>query len=293
MGVAGRKLFFGSRNGRHLWAVTPCGNGELDPAEQCDDGNVASCDGCDADCTVTACGDAIVCGAEACDEGTRNGGVGCCTLTCEFADADRDGLCDDVDLCPELPGALQVGGDGDGVGDECDPCTEPVAVQKGVLKMAGGATLADDDILSVTGTLSIPLTPPIDPLAHGFRLLLHDAEAELVLDAALPGGAYDAVAGSGWRASSTGRAWTYRRAASAPPRLDGIASVSVRSLTPDGSVVRVAVRACRGAYRFVPLPLPPVATIVVDAANATGGQCGTTRFAPAGCVAVRGTVRCR
>jgi cysteine-rich repeat protein len=34
---------------------TPCGNGQLDPGEQCDDGNVDSGDGCSAVCQETQC----------------------------------------------------------------------------------------------------------------------------------------------------------------------------------------------------------------------------------------------
>ncbi len=49
-----------------------CGNGSLDPGEQCDDGNTVSGDGCSASCTIEpfytcptpgkACKSSIVCG---------------------------------------------------------------------------------------------------------------------------------------------------------------------------------------------------------------------------------------
>jgi len=56
--------------GRSRWLIsTACGNGVLDPGEQCDDGNAVDGDGCDANCTATACGNGIVTAGEQCDDG--------------------------------------------------------------------------------------------------------------------------------------------------------------------------------------------------------------------------------
>ena len=57
----------------------PCGNGELDVTEACDDGNATDGDGCDSNCTATACGNGVVSGDEQCDRGS------CCTDACRFA----------------------------------------------------------------------------------------------------------------------------------------------------------------------------------------------------------------
>jgi cysteine-rich repeat protein len=56
-----------------------CGDGNLDPGEQCDDGNNVSCDGCNAACQIEACGNGKVECAEECDAGPQNGqpGSGC------------------------------------------------------------------------------------------------------------------------------------------------------------------------------------------------------------------------
>jgi cysteine-rich repeat protein len=56
-----------------------CGDGTLDPGEQCDDGNTVSCDGCSASCRIEACGNGRVECAEECDAGPLNGqpGSGC------------------------------------------------------------------------------------------------------------------------------------------------------------------------------------------------------------------------
>jgi cysteine-rich repeat protein len=68
-----------------------CGNGRLDPDEECDDGNGLPGDGCDANCKVecdfspcpwppshvVVCGDGRVEGVEQCDDGNTSPGDGC------------------------------------------------------------------------------------------------------------------------------------------------------------------------------------------------------------------------
>jgi cysteine-rich repeat protein len=82
-----------------------CGNGRLEPGEECDDANTVSCDGCSANCRLeTGCGDGVVCPPEQCDDGNRDDCDGC-SATCQV----ETGL-----LC------------GDGIqsavcGEQCDP----------------------------------------------------------------------------------------------------------------------------------------------------------------------------
>jgi cysteine-rich repeat protein len=73
-----------------------CGNGSLEPGEECDDGNVLNFDGCTPNCRV---------------------------------DGDLDGIADGLDNCPSTPNPGQVDGDADGVGDACDNC--PTIVNSG------------------------------------------------------------------------------------------------------------------------------------------------------------------
>ena len=67
-------------------AVGPdCGDGVLDAGEQCDDANQSNTDACTNDCENAICGDGfILTGVEACDDGNTINGDGCesdCTIT--------------------------------------------------------------------------------------------------------------------------------------------------------------------------------------------------------------------
>ncbi|MFH2007871.1 MAG: DUF4215 domain-containing protein [bacterium] len=54
-----------------------CGNGNVDAGEQCDDGNSVACDGCSASCQTEACGNGVVECGEECDDGNTSNGDGC------------------------------------------------------------------------------------------------------------------------------------------------------------------------------------------------------------------------
>lgn len=56
-----------------------CGNGIREGAEQCDDGNTSSCDGCSATCRDEGCGDGVLCTNqnELCDDGNTSDDDGC------------------------------------------------------------------------------------------------------------------------------------------------------------------------------------------------------------------------
>jgi cysteine-rich repeat protein len=58
-------------------AHAACGDGVVDPGEQCDDGNALDGDGCDGNCTLTACGNGVVTSGEECDDGNAHGCDGC------------------------------------------------------------------------------------------------------------------------------------------------------------------------------------------------------------------------
>ena len=70
-----------------------CGDGKVDPGEECDDGNSEESDFCSQSCTPTfmPCGDGKIDSSEACDDGNKTAGDGCSpTCTTEVA-----GVCGD------------------------------------------------------------------------------------------------------------------------------------------------------------------------------------------------------
>jgi cysteine-rich repeat protein len=54
-----------------------CGNGIIDPGEECDDGNYVDGDGCSSHCLLEVCGNGILDYGEDCDDGNNVDGDGC------------------------------------------------------------------------------------------------------------------------------------------------------------------------------------------------------------------------
>ena len=73
-----------------------CGDGQVGPGEECDDGDANSnsvANACRTTCVAATCGDAVVDEGEACDEGATNGGDDAsCGATCELV-SDGGGGC--------------------------------------------------------------------------------------------------------------------------------------------------------------------------------------------------------
>jgi cysteine-rich repeat protein len=67
-----------------------CGDGTVQSAEQCDDSNTVSGDGCSSTCTCEACGDGYKCKSEQCDDGNLINGDGC-SSTCKIEATCSDG----------------------------------------------------------------------------------------------------------------------------------------------------------------------------------------------------------
>jgi cysteine-rich repeat protein len=100
-----------------------CGNGQLDPGEECDDANDVDGDGCDSNCTVTRCGNGIVTGGEECDDGNQVSCDGCSSdCVIEEAYVCGDGIVDPA--CEECD---------DGNNVSCDGCSENCQNEVGYL----------------------------------------------------------------------------------------------------------------------------------------------------------------
>ena len=128
---------------------TTCGDGNLEPGEQCDDGNTTACDGCSPTCIVEACGNGVMECSEQCDDGNSSNEDFClanCTLnTCGDGHVDPsteecdDGNHDLNDACPDGPlgtclnascgdGFVQAGVEGcdDGNSSNVDNCPDGI-----------------------------------------------------------------------------------------------------------------------------------------------------------------------
>ena len=97
--------------------ISKCGNGELEPGEECDDGNESNDDPCLNNCKLNICGDShVLVGYEECDDGNTFDGDGCdanCQIELHY--------CGDGFLDPELGEECDDGNniDGDGCSYDC------------------------------------------------------------------------------------------------------------------------------------------------------------------------------
>jgi hypothetical protein len=231
--------------------------------------------------------------AESCD-----GTSGVCPPDQLEADGDGDGVCDLQDVCPTIADPTQADSDGDGIGDACDPCTNLgprfVVQAKLTMQKLGGA--AGDDRIKFTGSLTIPTSPAVDPITKGLRLILTDATGATVVDAIVPGGAYSAATRAGWTRNGTLTAFTYKNSGKFVPFPGGIGKVTLKKAPAVGQW-RFGITGKAGTYPIAAGGLPVSATVIIDAPQATTGQCADAIFpgprpAPS-CTLVGTTLKCR
>jgi cysteine-rich repeat protein len=115
--------------------IGSCGDGRVDPAEECDDGNRSNTDSCTSLCKRNICGDNFVnVGTEECDNGDRNGTLSCdadygsaclsCSATCRQV-ASSGGFCGNgVKEGPEQCDRTDFDGDAATTGDATPSCRE-------------------------------------------------------------------------------------------------------------------------------------------------------------------------
>lgn len=159
-----------------------------------------------------------------------------------------------------------------GLLDEPEPaCSDGTTVEKArlVIRKAGTA----DSKLRLRGDLARrPLDPPFDPVAHGVRVRVEDADGTVVIDDRVPGGAFDPVTAIGWRHDPEQSRWTYTH-----PGQQGIRRVVVTRRAGSDETYRFTATA---HLPESPVPtgdrLPLTATIVADPTAASGDQCART-----------------
>ena len=268
-----------------------CGNGTVDGGESCD----FSPDGpgcCTLDCTTGAAPMTGVCTLSdahcdglfpatcggACSIGRCDGTGGCVQTpvkvgtpcraainACDLAEA-----CDGMSLtCPPDQVVPPPDTDGDGLNDGCDPCTDGGQVSKPRLTLKRLAPLPPNDRVSLTTTVSLGDPTMLDPVQHGLRLLIDDAEAVRYTDITVAPNPPQ-FGDRGWEATSSG--WRFRGKGA-------ITSVKIKRAASAPGLLTVSVQG-RGIVAGVPpeAHLPLKATVVLDPPFATTGLCTEVTF---------------
>jgi len=188
-------------------------------------------------------------------------------------------------------------GDGDGVGDACDPCTGGSEIDtrpKLALKFLTQSPLGNER-LAFSGEFALPSPMgfgDIVPVDAGLRLRVETAARLSPLDLALPGGTFAGSGTAGWTINASGSRWLYRD--KTPTPRNGIVKVLLvdRSAQSPGHVA-IKIKGKDGTYPLSPGD-DPVQMVVVwgDSAN---GECAETAFLPADCAfrSIAKSLQCR
>jgi hypothetical protein len=201
--------------------------------------------------------------------GTCGDGGDCCSVVCEHA----------------------------ALGGACDtPCPGGTSLATGAqLTLTRIAPPAGDDRLTLKGTVTLPLTPSLDPVSKGMSLLIADATGAVVVNRTLPPGLYDGVTRRGWRVSGGGLVFRYLDKANG----GDVTRVDLKPRGPVPGSFSVAVSGSAGRFAVAPGTEPVRALLVLDPPSATTGQCAELAFpgpppAPACTFSAAGsTLRCR
>jgi hypothetical protein len=217
-----------------------CGDGGIDPGEQCGEPGLScadpcrSCSGCTCVLATPVCGDGLVCGAETCeDAGDCGGGQACQGCQC---------------VNPSV-------------------CTSSIAIAKPRLRL-----FANPFLVRLKGEAVIPKPwTDIDPLANGIRVVVDATSGPGGFDVTIPGGAL--AGGVGWKVNASGDRWLYTDPTGSHAGIRG-AVVRDRSIKQDG-LVRFGVKGNGGSITL-PSPTATRTAIVLGAAD----ECAALVFNP-------------
>ena len=120
--------------------------------------------------------------------------------------------------------------------------------------------------------------------------MVTDATHAAVVDASTATGFYDVGTGRGWKSNASG--WKYQDRNGV-----GIVKVGLKLSRSAPGLIKFVVKARSGSWPVIPSHLPVRGMIVIDAPNATTGECGNADFSgPAPTCTFNGSgssLRCR
>lgn len=170
-----------------LVVISQCGDGDLDPGEQCDTGSDVPGDCCTSSCQFepdgTSCGGNPVCGGPStCQAGICEAGAG-------GGDGDGDGVIDCADNCPLEPNADQADRDGDEIGNVCDDidCSpaHPTCLNISKARLVGKKGNRPSGRIRITGDFVMETPVEFDP-SQGFSVRVRERrETNEVITAAI------------------------------------------------------------------------------------------------------------
>lgn len=157
-----------------------CGNGILEPMEECDDSNTENGDGCNSDCLVERCGNGIVDIGEECDDGNTVESDGCNSF-CEINgktvflssytySGDLGGLegadekCNDLASAVGLPGTYMAW-----LSDSTVSVSDRISHSSVAYIRVDGVVVAEDWNDLVDGELMSPINVDQNGIQHSLR----------------------------------------------------------------------------------------------------------------------------
>jgi hypothetical protein len=247
--------------------------GVCDVAENCT-GSSSVCPANGFQSSTTVCRPAV----DSCDIDEQcTGSSAPCPVDAVQPDTDSDTFCDPIDNCPNTPNPGQEDTDGDDAGDVCDICNNvlPSFADRRKVIVTKLLTPPGDDRAKIKGRC-VPFkeTPTIDPAGNGMRLVMQDKNGVFVLDASIPGGAYDTVQRAGWKTHTfpTGMTAQYKNAGTVVPLVAGI--TKLKFVLKNGvGITKFTATGKNGSYSVSPGEEPIKVTLIADPPIAETGQC--------------------
>lgn len=238
-----------------------CGDNNLDPGEQCDDGNQVDGDGCDSNCTVTACGNRIVTAGEQCDDGNVATGD-CCDASCMFEPVAAP--CNDANACTRTDGCDGAGSCA-GAATPDPTCAQPTQSGGAMIKLRDNGT--KDTLVWRWGKGPAIANFGSPDAGDSYTLCIYeDGGPSLWVAASLP-------VGSAWTPLASG---SYKmRSASATP--DGIVSALLE--TGGDGAAKIKLKGKGPHLALGSLALAPAATVSVQLRSDSAGLCFGATYA--------------